>query len=126
MVNLDDHGVAEFGFYGRDTADWQWRPDELPAQPPAGTGALHIGSLATVMAPGAHVLHRWVTAHRGAATVVYDVNVRPQVLSDAGEYRRRVGDWLAVADYIKVSDDDLGRLYPGERPADLVTRSGRR
>jgi len=122
VVNLDGDGVAEYGFYGRDTADWHWHPDELPEQLPAGTGAIHVGSLATVMAPGAQVLRDWVTTHHGAATVVYDVNVRPHLLSDMQEYRRRVADWLAIAHCVKVSDDDLGWLHPGEQPTDIAAR----
>jgi fructokinase len=122
VVNLDGDGVAEYGFYGRDTADWHWHPDELPERLPADTRAVHVGSLATVMAPGAPLLRDWVATHRAATTVVYDINARPRMLPDVDEYRRNVADWLAIADCVKVSDDDLGWLHPGEQPTDIATR----
>lgn len=122
VVAVDERGGADYQFYVNGTADWQWSPAELPARLPAGTRSLHIGSLASILAPGAAVLRDWLAAHRGDAVVTYDVNVRPSLQPDRDAYRRQVAGWLDVAHIVKASRDDLAWLYPSE---DYV-RIGRR
>ena len=120
VVALDQHGSAEYQFYVNGTADWQWSPAELPAQLPAGTAGLHIGSLATIMSPGATVLRDWITAIGGRTVVTYDVNVRTALLPDRAAYNRQVDAWLAVSHIVKASHDDLAWLYPDREPLDVA------
>ncbi|MGC9670370.1 carbohydrate kinase family protein [Planosporangium sp. 12N6] len=120
VVGFDEQGVADYQFYVSGTADWQWSPDELPDRLPAGTQGLHVGSLATVLPPGADVLHAWAAAHRDETMVTYDVNVRSALLPDRDAYRRHVEAWLDVAHVVKASDDDLRWLYPGRDPLVVV------
>jgi fructokinase len=47
--------------------------------------------------------------------VVIDPTVRPTVLPDLD-----VDRWLAVADLVKASDDDLALLHPGRDPLDVA------
>ncbi|HEV7897338.1 MAG TPA: carbohydrate kinase [Planosporangium sp.] len=120
VVAFDERGSADYQFYVNGTADWQWSADELPSQLPPGTRGLHIGSLASIMPPGAAVLRAWIAAHRDAATVTYDVNVRADLLADRDAYRRHVTGWLDVADIGKASNDDLSWLYPDRDPLDTA------
>ncbi|WP_353388107.1 carbohydrate kinase family protein [Thermobispora bispora] len=123
VVDLDDRGSAAFGFYVNGTADWRWSAAELPSSLPPGTRAVHIGSLAAVVPPGADVLRDWAAglARRDPElTVVYDVNVRPALLPDREEYRARVEPWLRIARVVKASDEDLAWLHPGREPADVA------
>jgi fructokinase len=118
VVGLDERGSADYQFYVENTSDWQWSPEELPDALPSGTRALHFGSLASVVPPGAAILRAWAARHRQDATVVYDVNVRPALIPDRAEYRRNVEAWLEVAHIVKASDDDLRWLYPDADPLD--------
>ncbi|MDT4989139.1 MAG: fructokinase [Micromonosporaceae bacterium] len=120
VVAVDGAGAAEYQFYVNGTADWQWSPAELPAHLPTGTVGLHIGSLATVMAPGAAVLRAWTTGHRDRAVVSYDVNVRPALVGDPVAYGSEVACWLDVAHLVKASDDDVRWLHPGREPLDVA------
>ncbi|WP_067180165.1 carbohydrate kinase family protein [Microtetraspora niveoalba] len=120
VVDLDEHGSADFRFYMERTADWQWTPGELPASLPPGTRALHVGSLASVLPPGADVLRSWAARHRGEATVVYDVNVRPAVLPGREPYLERVEAWLTAAHVVKASEEDLRWLHPERHPLDTA------
>jgi fructokinase len=120
VVSLDEHGSADYQFYVNGTADWQWAPGELPEQLPAGTVGLHVGTLASMLPPGASVLRDWVAAHRGRAVVTYDVNVRPALLPDRDAFVRQVGGWLDLADVVKASHDDLAWLHPGTDPVDAA------
>jgi fructokinase len=120
VVGLDGSGAADYQFYVENTADWQWTPEELPAALPPGTRALHFGTLASVIPPGAAVLLDWAARHRGDTTIVYDVNVRPALLPDREAYAARVEAWLEVAHLVKASEDDLTWLCPGREPLDVA------
>jgi fructokinase len=120
VVRFDEHGAAGYDFYLDGTADWQWTAQELPATLPASVAGLHIGSLATVVPPGAAVLLDWAKALRATVSITYDINVRPRLLPDQAEYVRRVEGWLDTADQVKASDDDLRWLYPSTDPLDVA------
>ncbi|PSK96451.1 fructokinase [Murinocardiopsis flavida] len=127
IANVDGTGSAEYDFYVRDTADWQWRPEELPDPLESDVTALHVGSLALAMAPGAAVLEEWIGRQRGQATVSYDPNVRPALAGTPEEERIRIERQVAMADIVKASDADLRFLYPDEEvgaAAERWTRLG--
>ncbi len=115
LVALDAEGLATYGFYGWDTADWQWRADELPSMDRLTIAAVHTGSLATTIAPGAEALFSWARAVRASQRVLisYDPNARPSCVSDVGKFAKSVGSWLTLAHLVKVSEQDLAFLYPG-------------
>ncbi|WP_067130966.1 carbohydrate kinase family protein [Microtetraspora malaysiensis] len=120
VVDVDEHGSADFRFYLEHTADWQWTPGELPATLPPGTRALHVGSVASVVQPGADVLRSWAASHRDEVTVVYDVNVRPAALPGREPYLEKVGAWLRTAHVVKASEEDLRWLHPERAPLDTA------
>lgn len=121
VVALDEQGRAAYDFYVEGTADWGWTDAELPDPLPDGTLALATGSLAVVLEPGAtalgHLLRR--EHERGAVTVVLDPNVRPALLGSPESARERLEALVAVADVVKVSDEDLEWLLPDE-PVEAV------
>jgi fructokinase len=120
VVTLDATGSADYGFYGRETADWQWHPTELPDPVAVGAKAVHSGSLACALQPGAAVVGAWLRAvhDAGTALVSYDPNVRPGLVPAPQDVERLVSG----AHLVKVSDDDLRTLYPS-RDGDDVARS---
>ena len=85
-----------------------------------GADVLHTGSIATLLAPGAEVVTRWVTQARSQATIIFDPNLRPSILGDRAGVRRSVEGFVGLADAVKVSDEDLRWLYPGRDPLDAV------
>ena len=100
-----------------------WNVAALPPLP-VETRCLHTGSLATVLPPGdAAVLDLVRREHeRGRVTVSYDPNVRPALLGDAERARPGIERLVALSDVVKVSDEDLKWLYPGERDEDVAHR----
>ena len=56
----------------------------------------------------------------GGATISYDPNVRPALMGDRAEARRLIEECVALADVVKVSDEDLEWLRPGETVDDVV------
>ena len=113
-VTLSSSGSASYEFLIGDTATFdfsdQWLPDPQSLKP----SILHIGTLATVIEPGASVLFKWAQSVAQVAPIVFDPNIRPAVLGDRVEYARKVEKWVAISSAIKVSDEDLNWLYPGK------------
>jgi fructokinase len=52
--------------------------------------------------------------------IMLDPNIRPGFITDEAAYRTRLSAIFAVADIIKVSDEDLKWLIPG--PADIMSK----
>lgn len=112
-VAIVHHGEEGFDLRIDGTADWQWRAGEPVL--PTGAAALHVGSLAMVVPPGADRLAE--LAHGARVPVSYDPNCRPAVMERLTGARRRVETLLRAADVVKLSDADLDWLRPGADPA---------
>jgi len=108
-VSLDSNGSASYEFLIEGTATFEfnekWLPN--PANPPA---VVHVGTLATIVEPGATNLFEWMKKIK--APLVFDPNIRPSVISDRAQYRAVVDKWATISTVIKVSDEDLEWLYP--------------
>jgi fructokinase len=124
VVSLDERGVATYDFYVEGTADWQWQASEIPDPLPAGAVALHTGSLALAVPPGAATITDLMRREheRGQVTVSLDPNIRPTFETDRAAAVRRVEEQVSLSDVVKVSEEDLGWLYPGEDPAEIARR----
>ncbi len=81
-----------------------------------GTTLLHVGSIATMLAPGADDVLALVESAHPLATISYDPNCRPSIIADRGFARRQAERFVALSDIVKASDEDLEWLYPN-RPA---------
>jgi fructokinase len=118
LVGVDANGVPSYSFYGHGAADRLWSASHLPL--PEGTRALQLGSYAMVVEPVASAQRALVEREHGRCLIAYDPNVRLNVEPDKARWRETLG-WMAErAHLIKVSDEDLHLLYPGEAPADLA------
>lgn len=108
---LDATGAARYEF------DLSW---ELPQIDDQRYDAVHVGSIASVLPPGADAVRDLVRRTRRHALVSFDPNARPAITTDAGAARARVEELVALADVVKVSDEDLGWYFPGVDPADAA------
>ncbi|GAA2441317.1 carbohydrate kinase [Actinomadura vinacea] len=115
IAEVDADGQATYSFHAQGTADWQWTGSELAAVDVSATTCVHTGSLALVREPGAAVVEKFLDAASAQATVSIDPNVRP-LLVDPGVYRDRLARWCALADLLRLSEDDLEVLLPGTPP----------
>lgn len=108
-AHLDAHGAATYDF------DLEWR---VPAGTTADarTLAVHTGSIAAVLEPGASDVRALVAAARATATITYDPNARPVLMGDPTDARPRIEALVALADVVKVSDEDLAWLVPDTDP----------
>lgn len=112
IVAIGDDGRAEYDFRVDGTADWQWCGDELAAALDGPVIAVHSGSLALAMSPGADALRDALGSARPTATVSYDPNCRP-LMGSRDELLMRVESVIELADVVKASSEDIEWLLPG-------------
>lgn len=112
-VTLDASGAATYDF------DLAWDLGEVPHEE---CDVFHVGSIATVLAPGADVVLEAVRRHHGRALVSLDPNARPVLTPDHAAAVARVEELVALSGVVKVSDEDLEWLFPDAHPVATATR----
>lgn len=121
VISLDAAGVPRYAFHGTGAADRQITVDSLPALPPA-TRVLQFGSYALVVEPVGSALLALAAREHTQRLIAYDPNVRLNVEPDLSRWRATVERMVALSHFVKVSDEDLGLLYPGEAPEHVAAR----
>lgn len=109
----DAEGAAPYDF------DVEWWVPEGSAVTPT-TVAVHTGSIAAVRKPGAAAVYALVTSRSTATTITYDPNVCPALMGDPVDARRSIEKLVALADVVKVSDEDLAWLVPDADPVEVA------
>ena len=99
-AHLDDAGAATYEF----ELEWALAADAAPTPSPL---VVHTGSIAAVLAPGAESVRDLVASFREGATVTYDPNARPSLMGEPADARAAIEAMVALADVVKVSDEDL-------------------
>jgi len=112
IVSLSDSGSASYEFVIENTATFDFTSTWLPNPQTERPTLLHIGTLATVIEPGASVLFEWVQSVAKIGLIVFDPNIRPAVMNDREMYVKQVERWVSISSAIKVSDEDIRWLYP--------------
>lgn len=112
-AHLDEDRTARYEF------DLVWDLDRH-ALPEAR--ALHVGSLGATLLPGRHAVEDLVRqAEETELFVSYDPNVRPAFVTDREATWRDVREIASHCRLVKISDEDIAVLRPGE-PVDDVAR----
>jgi fructokinase len=122
IVSLDANGGASYEFKIDGTATFDFNLNWLPDPSRYKPQVLHIGTLVTVIQPGADVLYDWAMQVAEFAPIVFDPNIRPSVMGDHDLYEAAVEKWAALSSVIKVSDDDMAWLYPDQKYEDVAKR----
>ena len=119
-VSLNGDGSANYEFLIKNTAtfafDNSWLPDPEIFKPEV----LQIGTLVTIIEPGASVLYDWAVKVGEFAPIVFDPNIRPSVMPDLIKYRDEVEKWIKISSVVKFSEDDIEALYPNEDPIEIA------
>ncbi|WP_422377245.1 carbohydrate kinase family protein [Roseibium sp.] len=120
LVQKDAHGSPAYTFYGANAADRMVTEADLPIfdTPPA---FLHIGSYTALVEPVAGALKRLIAREKPHTLISFDPNIRPTVVSDMDLWRNNTEALVPLTDLIKVSDEDLELIAPGE-PVDKIAR----
>lgn len=108
-ATLDASGAATYSF------ELEWAMDQLLERLPEhlqGSSLVHTGSIATMLEPGASTVLTAVERAHPLATISYDPNCRPTIITDREYARQAAEKFVRLADVVKASDEDLSWLYP--------------
>ena len=112
-ATLDDTGAATYVF------DLEWQVASVPGL--TAYGHVHTGSIGAVLEPGGSQVREILAVARGlGATVSYDPNARPALMGLPEQARRTIEESVRLADLVKVSDEDIAWLCPGESEDDVL------
>jgi fructokinase len=108
----------DYFFIGNDSADLAFDPQQLPARWESSVRWAHFGGISLARAPLSETL--LATAHSlkaQGARISYDPNYRNLM---ATGYHETLFEMTALADLVKVSDEDLANLFPGQSLDDAL------
>ena len=117
IATLDERGRASYAF------DITWDV-ALPGSLPGDVVALHTGSLATVLAPGRDMVSDLIRREhaRRRATISLDLNARPSLVDDHEALVTRLDQLIPLAHVVKMSEEDLEYLWPGDTVEAMADR----
>ena len=123
LVHLDDRGQASYGFYLEGTSSAGMT--ELPPLADADTLHVSLGAVTLETTPGGETLRRLIERETRLRVVCLDPNVRPRVIADLPGYAELLEQVVASCALVKVSDEDLGHLYPDHDVEEVARRWAR-
>jgi fructokinase len=122
VIGLDAAGVPAYDFHGAGGADRQLPPAALAAVP-AAPQAIHFGSYAMLVEPVATTQRALVEREHTRSVIAYDPNVRLTVEPSLVRWRDVLAWMLPRTTLLKVSEEDLGLLFPGRARQHFATEA---
>lgn len=120
LVQQSPDGQPAYTFYGANAADRMVNDQDLPdfEAPPK---FIHIGSYTALTDPVASTLKSLIRREHARSIISFDPNIRPTVVADMDLWRKNTEEIIPHSDVIKVSDEDLALIAPGE-PIDAIAK----
>lgn len=126
FVRLQD-GHATYCFFDENSAGRMLAIDDLP-EVSEEVSSLYFGGISLVSLPGADTYAALLEREGPSRAVMMDPNIRAQFIQDIDEYRARLDRMMALADIVKVSDEDLNWMVQPSlslrEKVEIVLRSG--
>lgn len=126
FVHLQD-GHATYSFFDENSAGRMLSTDDLP-NVSAEVSSLYFGGISLACEPGANTYEAVLKREGDSRAVMIDPNIRAQFIQDIDRYRARLDGMMAMADIVKVSDEDLNWMVPSplslKEKVDVVLESG--
>ncbi|WP_386683352.1 carbohydrate kinase [Loktanella sp. R86503] len=111
------NGHATYAFYDENTAGRMLTAADLPD---ITADALFFGGISLVVEPCGEAYKALMLREAPTKLTMIDPNIRPGFIKDEAAYRARLNAMLAVADIVKISDEDLTWLTGSDDGAALL------
>ena len=115
LARLDENGAASYTF------DLEWAPT-APIEVPATAQIIEAGSISAIIEPGASAVLDALARGREHALICFDPNARPSIMGEPSAALASLERFVALADVIKVSDEDIDWLTGGAPIDEVVDR----
>lgn len=113
FVELND-GHASYIFYDENTAGRMLSNTDLPTIP-NDVAAMYFGGISLVSEPAADFYAALAVRESTNRVIMCDPNIRTSFIRDDATYRARLERIIAHTDILKVSDEDLNWIVPGDQ-----------
>jgi len=118
FVKLVD-GNAQYQFYDEASAGRMIAANDLPDMP-HNVSAMHFGAISLIPEPCGSAYEALALREEANRVISLDPNIRRSFIEDEDAHRARLARMIAVADIVKVSDEDLEWLAHGVSAKDTV------
>jgi len=116
LVYKDKNGNADYRLYRKAVADLDISADKLLAALPQDLDLFHTGSLALVPEMLEVLIPVIIELKAKNVKISIDVNVRKGVEEDHSSYIKAIEKFIALADIVKVGDEDLLLMGLNDEP----------
>ena len=100
-------------FYTENTAGCALEPGDIPQRLAPEVHCLHFGSFSLAAEPIGSALEKLLSLKTAQVMVSLDPNIRPFLVRSREEFLPRLEHFLAAADLLKLSEEDLAWMHPG-------------
>ena len=101
-----DNGQATYTFYDENTAGRMLTIDDLP-QLGNEIEAMLFGAISLISEPAGSAYEEFMKREHESRVMMLDPNIRPNFIPDKAKHLRRIRAMMAMADIVKLSDEDL-------------------
>ena len=101
-----NNGHARYSFIDSGSAGAMLQKADLPALPKSVT-ALHFGSISLIPEPCGATYETLLKRAAKSRVISLDPNIRPTLIKDRRKHLARLARLIALADLVKVSDEDV-------------------
>ena len=122
IVSLDAAGVPTYRFIGEGAADRALSLDHIPKSLPPDIAAITFGSLAMGVEPSGSTYLALAEREKGKRVISFDPNLRASVVGDIGPWRVRQDRFVACANIVKASIEDIEGTYGKDASVDSVAK----
>ena len=115
------NGQAKYVFYDEGTAGRMLAADDLPALS-ANVDAMLFGAISLIPEPCGSTYEALMAREHARRVTMLDPNIRPGFIPDATAHRARMMRMIAMADIVKLSDEDLAWFGDSGTVQEIVHR----
>lgn len=100
------NGQATYTFYDENTAGRMLTIEDLPKLG-AEIEAMLFGAISLISEPAGSAYEEFMRREHESRVIMLDPNIRPNFIPDKAKHLRRIREMMAMADIVKLSDEDL-------------------
>jgi len=100
------NGQATYTFYDENTAGRMLTIDDLPKLG-SEIEAMLFGAISLISEPAGSAYEEFMRREHESRVMMLDPNIRPNFIPDKAKHLRRIREMMAMADIVKLSDEDL-------------------
>ena len=120
FVDLKD-GHATYVFYDEGTAGRMLSPENLPDLAD-DVDAVLFGAISLIPEPCGSTYEALMAREHGKRVTMLDPNIRPGFIPDRAKHADRIRRMMAMADIVKLSDEDLAWFGEEGSPEEIARR----